>query len=50
MSELWSLPAGEVAPLVRNRKVSAREVADSSMQRLDYSMAAHTHTTHVIRC
>src|SRR6476660_9382896 len=35
MSELWSLPASEVARLVRTRKVSAREVADSALQRLD---------------
>src|SRR6478752_9783321 len=35
MSELWSLPASEVARLVRTRKVSAREVADAALQRLD---------------
>ena len=35
MSELWRLSASEVASLVRARKVSAREVADSTLQRLD---------------
>src|SRR5215469_18009317 len=35
MSELWSLPASEVARLVRTHKVSARDVADSALQRLD---------------
>ena len=35
MSELWSLSASEVARLVRARKVSAREVADAALQRLD---------------
>jgi amidase len=35
MSELWSLSACEVARLVRTRKVSAREVADAALQRLD---------------
>jgi amidase len=34
MSELWSLPASEVARLVRARKASAREVADSGLRRL----------------
>jgi len=35
MSELWSLSATDVARLVRTRKVSAREVADAALQRLD---------------
>jgi amidase len=35
MSELWRLPASEVARLVRTREVSAREVADAALQRLD---------------
>ncbi len=35
MSELWRLSASEVARLVRTRKVSAREVADATLQRLD---------------
>jgi amidase len=35
MSELWRLSASEVARLVRTRKVSAREVADAALQRLD---------------
>ncbi|HEV3018149.1 MAG TPA: amidase family protein, partial [Burkholderiaceae bacterium] len=34
-SELWRLSASEVARLVRTRKVSAREVADAALQRLD---------------
>ena len=35
-SELWRLSASEVARLVRTRKVSAREVADAALQRLDF--------------
>src|SRR5215510_2239287 len=35
MSELWRLSASEVARLVRTRKVSAHEVADAALQRLD---------------
>src|SRR5262245_23847158 len=35
MDELWRLSASEVALLVRARKVSAREVADAALQRLD---------------
>jgi amidase len=35
MSELWGLSASEVARLVRSKKVSAREVAESALQRLD---------------
>jgi amidase len=35
MNELWSMSASEVARLVRTRKVSAREVADAALQRLD---------------
>ena len=35
MSELWHLSASEVAGLVKSRKVSAREVADATLQRLD---------------
>src|SRR5260370_38323915 len=33
--ELWRLSASEVARLVRTRQVSAREVADPALQRLD---------------
>src|SRR5215467_6948732 len=33
--ELWRLSASEVARLVRTRNVSAREVADAALQRLD---------------
>jgi amidase len=35
MSELWRLSASEVARLIRTGKVSAREVADAALQRLD---------------
>ena len=35
MTELWRLSASEVARLVRSRQVSAREVADAALQRLD---------------
>ena len=35
MTELWQMSASEIAGLVRARKVSAREVADSTLQRLD---------------
>ncbi len=35
MNELWRLSASEVARLVRTREVSAREVADAALQRLD---------------
>jgi amidase len=35
MSELWQLSASEVGRLVRSKKVSAREVAESALQRLD---------------
>src|SRR6201981_2841633 len=34
-SELWRLSASQVARLVRTRKVSAGEVADAALQRLD---------------
>src|ERR1700757_5391022 len=35
MTELWQFSASEVAGLVRSGKVSAREVADAALQRLD---------------
>jgi len=35
MTELWRVSASEIARLVRSRKVSAREVADSALQRLE---------------
>lgn len=35
MTELWRLPATELAHLIRTRKVSAREAAESALQRLD---------------
>jgi amidase len=34
-TELWQFPASEVAHLVRSGKVSAREVADAALERLD---------------
>jgi amidase len=47
MSELWSLPASEVARLVRTRKVSAREVAASALQRLD---SVNPRITAIVDC
>ena len=35
MNEIWKLSASEVTQLVRTRKVSAREVTDAALQRLD---------------
>src|SRR5580704_15706341 len=35
MTELWSLPATELAELVRTREVSAREAAQAALDRLD---------------
>jgi amidase len=35
MNELWRLSASEVSRLVRARKVSAREVSDAALERLD---------------
>jgi amidase len=46
-SELWSLPASEVARLVRTRKASAREVADSALQRLD---SVNPRITAIVDC
>lgn len=47
VSELWSVSASEVARLVRTRKVSAREVADSALQRLD---AVNPRITAIVDC
>jgi amidase len=35
MTELWRLPATELAHLIRTRKVSARQAAEAALQRLD---------------
>lgn len=35
MTELWSMSASELAALVRSREVSAREVAENALRRLD---------------
>src|SRR5215472_8602443 len=35
VTELWRLPATELAHLVRTRKASAREAAEAALQRLD---------------
>lgn len=35
MTELWCLPATELAHLVRTRQVSARQAAEAALQRLD---------------
>lgn len=34
-TELWRLPAADLAQLIRTRRVSAREAAESTLQRLD---------------
>ena len=47
MSELWSLSASEVARLVRTRKASAREVADSALKRLD---SVNPRITAIVDC
>src|SRR4026208_342826 len=47
MSELWRLSASEVARLVRPRKVSAREVADAALQRLD---SVNPRITAIVEC
>ena len=46
-SELWRLSASDVARLVRTRKVSAREVADSALQRLD---SVNPRITAIVDC
>ena len=46
-SELWRLSASEVARLVRTRKVSAREVADAALQRLD---SVNPRITAIVDC
>jgi amidase len=35
MTDLWRLPATELAGLIRTRKVTAREAAEAALQRLD---------------
>lgn len=35
MQDIWRLPATELADLVRSRRVSAREVAEAALHRLD---------------
>ena len=35
MTELWRLPATELADHIRNREISAREAADAALDRLD---------------
>src|SRR4029077_11532205 len=46
-SELWRLSASEVARLVRSRKVSARELADAALQRLD---SVNPQITAIVEC
>src|SRR5580692_6463678 len=46
-SELWRLSASQVARLVRTRKVSAREVADAALQRLD---SVNPRITAIVDC
>ena len=47
MTELWRLSGSEVARLVRARKVSAREVADAALERLD---AVNPRITAIVDC
>jgi amidase len=35
MKDIWRLPAGELAGLIRSKKVSAKEAATSALERLD---------------
>src|SRR6516225_10086685 len=46
-SELWRLSASDVARLVRMRKVSAREVADAALQRVD---SVNPRITAIVDC
>src|SRR5262249_40365848 len=46
-SELWRLSASQVARLIRTRKVSAREVADAALQRLD---SVNPRITAIVDC
>src|SRR5262249_41150679 len=46
-SELWRLSASQVARLVSTRKVSAREVADAALQRLD---SVNPRITAIVDC
>src|SRR5262245_16333277 len=46
-SELWRLSASEVARLVTTRRVSAREVADAALQRLD---SVNPRITAIVDC
>src|SRR6201984_2427680 len=46
-NELWRLSASEVARLVRTRKVSAREVADAALERLD---SVNPRITAIVEC
>jgi amidase len=47
MTELWRLPASELAALVRTRDVSAREVAEDALRRLD---AVNPRLNAVVEC
>jgi amidase len=47
MTELWRLSATDVAHLVKTRKVSAREVAEAALQRLD---AVNPHINAIVDC
>ena len=47
MSELWRLSASEITRLVRAREVSAREVVDAALQRLD---SVNTQINAIVDC
>lgn len=47
MTEFWRLPASELAALVRSRKVSAREVAEDALRRLD---AVNPRINAIVEC
>ncbi|RDS86101.1 amidase family protein [Dyella psychrodurans] len=47
MTELWSMSASELAALVRSREVSAREVAENALRRLD---AVNPRINAIVEC
>lgn len=47
MTEFWKMPASQIAGLVRARKVSAREIADDTLQRLD---AVNPRINAIVEC
>ena len=49
MTELWRLPATELAHLIRTIQVSAREAAESALQRLNAVNPQITHKSGILR-